>query len=146
MELQKKEISYGFRRKWASIWYIKHYGTFTMHELWQDSPVTRRSCQEFSNLHRISCFTHQKKGLFWYYHMVYYQVIIRLLSIKIWQKRDFQDFFKVFADFFGVLILWKLLNFKTDSLRIYLYMIYKVLLWCKLGKNKIFFSKIWFFL
>ena len=136
MELQKKEISYGFRRKWASIWYIKHYGTFTMHELWQDSPVTRRSCQEFSNLHRISCFTHQKKGLFWYYHMVYYQVYKHFLSIKIWQKRDFQDFFKVFADFFGVLILWKLLNFKTDSLRTYLYMRSKVLLWCKLGKNK----------
>ena len=136
MELQKKEISYGFRRKWASIWYIKHYGTFTMHELWQDSPVTRRSCQEFSNLHRISCFTHQKKGLFWYYHMVYYQVYIHLLSIKIWQKRDFQDFFKVFADFIGVLILWKLLNFKTDSLRTYLYMLSKVLLWCKLDKNK----------
>ena len=136
MELQKKEISYGFRRKWASIWYIKHYGTFTMHELWQDSLVTRRSCQEFSNLHRISCFTHQKKGLFWYYHMVYYQVYIRLLIIKFWQKRNFQDFFKVFADFIGVLILWKLLNFKTDSLRTYLYMSSKVLLWCKLGKNK----------
>ena len=142
MELQKKEISYGFRRKWASIWYIKHYGTFTMHELWQDSLVTRRSCQEFSNLHRISCFTHQKKGLFWYYHMLYFKVYICILSGRNWQKRYFQ----VFADFFGVLILWKLLNFKTDSLRIYLYMIYKVLLWCKLGKNKIFFSKIWFFL
>ena len=64
LELQKKEISYGMIRKWATILYIKHHVTFTIHELCRDSLVTRLSCQEFSNLHRILCLAYQKKGLF----------------------------------------------------------------------------------